>query len=162
MGQLATSRAGKFKLWHLLAVLAVIALITFAMIPVFLRVPQQCVLCRAERNDIHLFGFSFSTGFRDNGEFTQWFASHRPAHNHIWHCSAHGCLTDRNFLGLPLAFYMMKGHPVLHLRPEEELQFVKHSDETTLSRFFSDAASADLGAQLRAADSVRKKISEIK
>ncbi len=57
---------------------------------------------------------------------------------------------------------MIRGHPILHLSPTEELQFVKHADEATLSRFFTDAASTNWGAAHDAADLARKKISEVR
>jgi hypothetical protein len=125
-------------------------------------IPEQCVLCRAEVVKYHVLGLTFPRGLHEDGDFTGWYAAHRPPHAHIWHCSAHGCLPDRNFFGLPLTLYMMKGHPVLHLTTVEELQFVKSADEATLQQFFADAASPDIGAQLRACDTARKKLAEIK
>src|SRR5437867_3658295 len=130
---------GKVRLWKVLVLTAIVGIC--AALPVYMRIPEQCVLCRAERSSFHLFGIWFSSGFRDDSHFTRWYLTHRPSHAHIWHCSHAGCLPDRNFFGLPLTLYMMKGHPVLHLRSDEELQFVEHSDEATMSQFFADAAS---------------------
>jgi hypothetical protein len=153
-------RVGKIRLWKLLVAGGVLGIC--AAFPVYMRIPQQCVLCRAERNTFHVFGTSFSAGFRGDGEFTRWYLAHRPPHTHVWHCSAHGCLPDRNFFGLPLSLYMMMGHPVLHLTPSQELQFVQHSDEATLTQFFADAGSTNLEAQLRASDTVRKTLSDVR
>jgi hypothetical protein len=133
-----------------------------AAFPVYMRIPEQCVLCRAERNEYHVFGMSFSGGYHEDGQFTQWYAAHRPSHTHIWHCSAVGCLPERNFFGLPLTLYMMKGHPILHLRASDELRFVQQADEATLRQFFSDAGSGEVGAPRRAADTARKALAEPK
>ena len=73
-----------------------------------------------------------------------------------------GCLPEKNFFGLPLALYMMKVHPVLHLTPQEELQFVTHAEDSTLQQFFADAASPELEAQRRAVETAREKLSESK
>lgn len=160
LSTVAMRRIGKVRLWKVLIVSAILGVC--GAVPVYVRIPQQCVLCRAERSSFHLFGISFSGGFRDDSEFARWYVTHRPPHDHIWHCSHTGCLPDRNFLGVPVTLYMMRGHPVLHLRPSLELQFVKRSDHEVLSQFFADAASTNTKAQLRAADTVRKRISEMR
>ena len=153
-------RLRKVQLWKVLIATAVLGIC--AAFPVYMRVPEQCVLCRAERSEYHLLGMTFSSSVHEDDEFSRWYAAHRPPHSHVWHCSASGCLPDRNFFGLPLTLYMMRGHPVLHLPSSDQLQFLQHSDEVALSQFFADAGSNNLEAQLRASDTVRKRLSEIK
>ena len=149
---------GKIQLWKVIVASTILGIC--ASFPVYMRIPEQCVLCRAECDEYHLFGVTFFGGFRDNGEFTRWYVTHRPPHAHVWHCSHPGCLADHNFFGLPLSLYMMRGHPILFLTPGEELRFVKRADVSTLSEFFADAASTNLGAQLRAQDTARKRMSD--
>lgn len=151
---------GKLSLWHVLVASGVLGVC--AAFPVYMRIPEQCVLCRAERNEYHVFGISFSGGYYQDGDFTRWCTSHRPPHSHIWHCSTAGCIPARNFFGLPLTLYMMKGHPILHLKASDELRFVLQADQATLQQFFSDAGSREAGAPLRAADMARKSLAEVK
>ena len=151
---------GKFRLWKVLAASAVLGIC--AAFPVYMRIPEQCVLCRAECVKYRVFGMTFFGNANGDGDFTRWYVANRPRHSHIWHCSHAGCLPDRNFFGLPLTLYVMRGHPVLHLTTAQELQFVKNADEATRQQFFADAASSDVGDQLRASDTVRKNLTEVK
>jgi hypothetical protein len=160
LGRIAMRRLGKFHFWFVLVASCVLGVC--AAFPIYMRIPEQCVLCRAERNEYHVFGISFSGGCSANGEFTRWYAAHRPPHAHIWHSSSAGCLPCRNFFGLPIALYLMKGHPVLHLRASDGLRFVKQTNDATLQQFFFDAGSPNAGAALRAADLARKALAEVK
>jgi hypothetical protein len=160
LGVIAMRIIGKVRLWKILLASTVLGIC--AAFPAYMSIPEQCVLCRAECVKYRVLGLTFLAGLREDGDVTRWYATHRPPHDHIWHCSHSGCLPDRNFFGLPLTLYMMKGHPVLHLKTVEELRFVKNADEATLQQFFADAASPDVGVQLRASDTVRKRLAEIK
>lgn len=160
MRSIAVRSVKKFKLWKVLAAIVVLGIC--ATFSVYVRVPQQCVLCRAERSSYRVCGVSFSDGIRNDGEFTRWYVSHRPPHNHVWFFSGAGCLAECNFFGLVISLDLMKRHPVLQLDPAEELKFVKESDEAVLSQFFTDAASQDTQVRLRAADTARRTLSEVK
>ncbi|HWH68141.1 MAG TPA: hypothetical protein VNT26_02040 [Candidatus Sulfotelmatobacter sp.] len=151
-------RLGKVKLWKVIAISAILGIC--ASIPVYVRMPEQCVLCRAERVEYRIAGISFPTGLKQDGEFTRWFLTHRPPHAHTWRYSAAGCMVERNFFGLILSFSMMMHHPVLFLKPTEELEFVQHQDEATLSQFFADMASTNLDLQFRAYEGARKKLAD--
>jgi len=147
-------------MWKVLVVSAILGVC--ATFPIYMSIPEQCVLCRAECVNYHIFGMTFVRGLHEDGEFTRWYVTHRPPHTHLWHCSHPGCLPDRNFFGLPLTLYMMRGHPVLHLTASQELQFAKQADEMTLLHFFADAASPQLEEQSRAAGTVRNILADAK
>ena len=160
LGGNAMARIGKIRLWKVLAASAILGIC--AAFPVYVRMPQQCVLCRAERVEYRIAGVSFSNGFRQDGDFTRWYIAHRPPHAHVWRYSAWGCMVERNFFGLILSFTMIRHHPVLFLTPDEELAFVKQQDENALNRFFSDMGSTNHDAQFRAVEVARKQFPDRK
>ncbi len=143
-----------FRLWHLLLFCFLLALA--ACFPAYTRIPQQCVLCRADHTRYDILGMSFSRDFKDAHPFTQWYAAHRPPHAHQWHYSGPGCLWERNFFGLPLTIFRMVRHPIIHISPQDELLYVKHQDETVLAQFFADTASPNRDHQRNATEAVRK------
>jgi hypothetical protein len=150
----------KIRLWKLLLISALLGIC--GAFPAYVRVPQQCVLCRAERVEYHVLGMSFSTGLRKDGDFTRWYSSNRPPHAHIWKYSDPDCLVERNYFGLPLTISMMKHHPIIFLDPGDELAFVKRQNEAVLSGFFADAASTNIDFQYRALNTARTNLSAIK
>lgn len=151
-------RLGKIKLSKITAASAVLGIC--AAVPVYVRMPEQCVLCRAERVEYRIAGISFPTGLKQGGEFTRCYVAHRPPHKHIWRYSAWGCMVERNFFGLVLTVSMMMHHPVLFLKPAEELEFVTLQDEAALSKFFATMASTNLELQLRAYEGARKNLAD--
>src|SRR5689334_18962830 len=104
---------GKIQLWKVLIASATLG--TLAAFPAYVRIPEQCVLCRAERVEYRIIGISFPTQLQNDGEFTRWYVGNRPPHSHMWRYSGWGCMVERNFFGLILSFSMMRHHPVLFL-----------------------------------------------
>jgi hypothetical protein len=148
-------RKTTFRLWHVLLLAFILGVV--ACIPVYVRSPQQCILCRAEQTEYRIAAIPFATNFRDQHPFTQWFATHRPPHTHLWRYSGPGCLWERNFFGLPLMIYRMKRHPIIHVSPQEELLFVKDQDETALAKFFADVSSSNPAQRMNAVEAVRNR-----
>lgn len=153
-------RIGKIPFRWIL--LASVILGICGVVPAYVRMPEQCVLCRAERVEYRIVGIPFSKGLRQDGEFTSWYVTNRPPHKHIWRYSAPGCMMERNCFGMILSFTMVMRHPVLFLKPSEELKFVKQQDEAALTKFFADMASPDVEVCFRAFEAARTQLSNTK
>jgi hypothetical protein len=153
-------RIGKVRLWKVLLASAILGVC--AAFPVYVRMPEQCVLCRADRVEYRVAGISFPRCLREDGEFTRWYTTHRPPHTHIWRYAGSGCMVERNFFGLILSFSMMMPHPIQIMKPSEELKFVKYQNEAALSQFFADMASPDFEVQYRAFETAKKRLAEAK
>jgi len=153
-------RKGKIPLrWPLLAS-ALLGL--GAALPVYLRMSQECVLCRSERVEYRIAGISFPTGLTQDKEFTRWYFANRAAREHKWWISAPGCLVERNFFGLILSFSMIRHHPIHFMKPDQELAFVRVQDSSAIEKFFTSIASDDIDISYPAVESAKKQLADAK
>jgi len=136
-------RAIKIACMVIAACVLVGALVT---VTVATRSPKTCTLCRAVRIDRTFLGYSWQT-YRDT-EFTEWYRTHRTAHQHEW--GRLTCTRGFSILGTTTFFGCGPRHPVCDIRPELLRQFAERADTNTLTAFFDGITSTNRDLQLQA------------
>jgi hypothetical protein len=127
-------------------------------ISVATRSDKTCTLCRAERVDRTFLGFSWQT-YRDN-EFTEWYRTHRPTHEHEW--GRLTCTRGFSIFGRTTFFACGPRHPVCDIPPETLRQFAESADTNTLAAFFGGITSTNRDSQRQALELAWEKILESK
>ncbi len=118
--------------------------------------PKTCTLCRAERMDWKLLGYSWQT-YRDT-EFTEWYRTHRPEHQHKWERLT--CTQGFSVFGTTTFFGCGSRHPICEIPPDRLRQFAEHADTSTLTAFFDGITSANRDTQLQAVELAWENIME--
>jgi hypothetical protein len=139
-----------------LAILAAMGLLL--PVTVATRTIQTCVLCRAEREDRSLLGYSW-LNLRDTA-FTYWYREHRPAHEHAW--GRLSCTRGFSILGTTTYFGCAPRHPVCRIPSETLRAFAERSDTNTLNAFFEGITSTDRETQNKAVQIAWERILEEK
>ena len=127
-------------------VAAIVAVGVLMPLTVSTRSPKTCTLCRAERTDRTLLGYSWQS-YRDT-EFTAWYQAHRPAHEHQW--GRLTCTRGFSVFGTTTFFGCGPRHPVCDIPPATLREFAERADTNTLTAFFDGIASNNREAQSRA------------
>jgi hypothetical protein len=125
---------------------AIVAVGMLMPITVRTRTIRTCSLCRAERTESTLLGYSWQT-FRDT-EFTEWHRAHRPAHEHQW--GRLTCTRGRSIFGTTTFFGCGPRHPVCGIPPKTLREFAEHADADALTAFFDGVTSTNRDEQSRA------------
>lgn len=110
------------------------------------RKPYTCTFCRAERTDRTFLGYSWQQD-RDT-EFTAWYRSRRPAHEHQW--GRLTCTRGVSIFGTTTYFGCGPRHPVCDISPGTLREFAERADTNTLTAFFDGIASTNRQVQIRA------------
>lgn len=124
-------------------VAAIVAIGVLMPITVSTRAPKTCTLCRAERIDRTFLGYSWQS-YRDT-EFTSWYRTHRPPHNHQW--GRLTCTRGFSVFGTTTFFGCGPRHPVCDIPPDTLRQFAEQADTNTLTAFFDGITSTNREAQ---------------
>jgi hypothetical protein len=127
-------------------VATVIAVGALMAVTVATRSPKTCTLCRTERMDRTLFGYSWQT-YRDT-EFTGWYQTHRPAHQHEW--GRLTCTRGFSIFGTTTFFGCGPRHPICDIPPDELRQFAENADTNTLAEYFAGITSTNRVEQKKA------------
>lgn len=131
------------RILYCLVPVVLIGAICSPAITVQTRTGFTCTLCRAQRVDYSLFGYSWQT-FVDT-KFAKWYSQHRPEHDHAWVHA--GCQRGSNIFGVATEFSCYRLHPVCDITPDLELEFAERADRETLNAFFNNLQSDDRKAQ---------------
>lgn len=127
-------------------VASVVAVGALLSVTVATHSPKTCTLCRAERMDRIFFGHSWQT-YRDT-EFTEWYRTHRPDHQHEW--GRLTCTRGFSIFGSTTFFHCGPRHPICDISPDTLRQFAEHADTNTLTAFFDGITSTNRDSQHRA------------
>src|SRR5258705_6436622 len=92
---------------------AIVAVGLLMPVTVSTRKRYACTLCRAERTERTFLGFSWQRD-RDS-EFTDWYQTHRPAHDHEW--GRLTCTRGFSIFGTTTFFGCGPRHPVCDIPP---------------------------------------------
>jgi hypothetical protein len=127
-------------------VVAIVAVGALLPVTVATRSPKTCTLCRAERMDRTFLGYSWRTD-RDT-EFTEWYRTHRPQHQHEW--GRLTCTRGFSIFGTTTLFGCGPRHPICDIPSDTLRQFAEHADTNTLAAFFDGITSTNRDTQRQA------------
>lgn len=108
-------------------------------ITVSTRTRKTCTLCRAERIDRTFLGFPWQH-YLDT-EFSNWYRSHRPAHEHQW--GRLSCTRGFSIYGTTTYFGCGHRHPICDIPPAALRDFAERADTNTLTAFFNGITSTN-------------------
>jgi len=119
-----------------------------ALMPVTVatRSRKICTLCRAERMDRTFLGYSWQT-YHDT-EFTDWYRTHRPEHQHEW--GRLTCTRGFSVFGTTTFFGCGPRHPICDIPPDTLRRFAVRADTNTLAAFFDGITSTNRDSQHQA------------
>ena len=136
----------------------IVAVGVLMTVTVSTRTIRTCSLCRAERTERTVLGYSWQS-FRDT-EFTGWFQAHRPAHEHEWGRLI--CTRGFSAFGTTTFFGCGPRHPVCEIPPATLREFAERADNNTLTAFFDGIVSTNRETQRLAVQMVWDRILETK
>lgn len=127
-------------------------ILVVGVLPITVRTESRytCTLCRAERIDNSFLGYPWHS-FRDR-EFTEWYKSHRPDHDHVW--GWQGTIRGISLLGATTYRGCGRQHPVCEIPQSVLREFCEQADDSKLAAYFDGITSADPEVQERTAQMV--------
>jgi len=121
------------------------------------RTRLTCALCRAERTDRMFLGCAWQR-YHDT-EFTDWYRSHRPSHDHSW--GRLSCTKGFSILGTTTYFGCGPRHPVCAIPPATLRKFAEAAGADTLTVYFDGIISTNLKSQTRAVQMVWDQVLQV-